>query len=234
MDMTREAPPRPAKHSYILGLSVFLVLLCAGTDAEASPARDKAGTSPIRDGFTLGATMGRGSIDIRCATCSDAKITEALSATGHLGYMVSPRLAIVGEYWLVRFKDRGSELFDDSEVHLVSQHMSTLAAQVYVTERLWIKGGFGFGWHVSDGDYDAPPPAPSGMPTNTHGTTTTTPEAAPRDAAQGTTRFVAMGLEVAHNHSFAADIQLRAGKTSFPERNYEVYNTGLNLGFHWY
>jgi hypothetical protein len=186
----------------------------------------------------MGATMGRGSIDIQCATCVDAKLTDALSASGHLGYMVTPRLAVVGEYWIVRFHDRGSELFDDSDVHLVSQHNSALAAQVFVTERLWVKGGFGFGWHFSDGDYHTPASVGEDRPTNNHSSAMTQSEdmrqGTPDGGVQGTTRFVAVGVEVVHNHVFSADIQFRAAKTSFPGDRLEVYNTGLNVGFNWY
>lgn len=237
--MARQLPSHAQKIPYLIGLLALSGLLFLGSPAEAGPFRDKLATTPVRDGLTMGASVGRGSIDVRCATCVDAKLTEAVSASGHVGYMVTPRLAVVGEYWLVRFKDRGSTLFDDSEVHLVSQHNSALAAQVFVTERLWIKGGFGFGWHFSDGDYRAPAPSvEEGMPTNTHSGAMTKSEdviqGLPEGPAQGTTRFVALGVELAHNHVFSADIQLRAAKTSFPSGRYEVYNTGLNVGFNWY
>jgi len=221
-----------------MGLSAFLGLLFAASPGDASPSGDKLATSPVRDGFTLGASIGRGSIDIRCATCVDAKLTEALSASGHVGYMVTPRLAVVGEYWMVRFEDRGSALFDDSDVHLVSQHNSALAAQVFIADRLWVKGGLGFGWHFTDGDYHTPAVVAEGMPPNAHGGAMSTSEDMRQDTRQGgmqgATRFVAVGVEVVHNHVFSADVQLRAAKTSFPGERYEVYNTGLNVGFNWH
>ena len=231
--MSRQVPLPTRQLSNLTGLFLLSVLLFSARPGEARPLRDKAGSSPVRDGFTMGATVGRGSIDIRCTTCTDTKLSDALSVTGHMGYMVNPRLAIVAEHWMVRFKDRGSDLFDDSEDHLVAQHMTGLAAQLFVTKRLWVKGGFGFGWHLSDGDYGDPVPTPDVMENSTH------PPAGAADSESegtvfGTTTFVAIGVELAHNEYFAADLQLRGGTTRRSDDRYQVYNTGLNVGFNWY
>lgn len=213
-----------------LSLSLLAALLMASRRAQAGSSWDKIATTPVRDGFTMGATIGRGSIEVQCATCPDAKISEALSVSGHAGYMVTPQLSIVGEHWMLRFNERGSKFFDDSEIHLVAQQMTTIATQLFVTNRVWIKGGIGFGWHITDGDYDASPAATEGLP-NKH-------QPAPKEMSEGkilgTATFVAVGVELAHNEVFAVDLQLRGGTTRRPDGRYQVYNTGLNVGFNWY
>ena len=46
--------------------------------------------------------------------------------------------------------------------------------------------------------------------------------------------FAAIGWELAHNSTFAAEIQFRIGASRRHDDLYQVYNTGLNIGFNWY
>ncbi len=213
----------------LLCLSTLLVL--AGS-AQAEDDRHKGATSPIRDGLFMGATFGRGSIEVDCESCNEGKITEALSVSAHAGYMVTPRIGILGEHWAVRYNDSGSDLFDDSARHLVAQHMSTVAAQLFVTNRLWVKAGFGVGWHITDGDYDQAPSRTGPVPVGAKGGQTA-PEASDESTA-GSATFAAIGWEMAHNEVFAMDIQFRVGTTKRPDERYQILNTGLNIGFNWY
>ena len=213
----------------LLTLGTLLLLT-----AEATADRDveKGVLSPIRDGFFAGASFGRGSIEVDCSTCDKAKLTEALSVTAHAGYMVTPRVGLVGEHWSVRYNERGGPLFDDSERHLVAQHMSTIAAQLFVTNRLWVKAGLGVGWHISDGDYDKDLPATVPQPVSKSGGQQM-PETSD-GSVMGSATFAAVGYELAHNSVFAADIQFRVGTTRRPDDRYQILNTGLNIGFNWY
>lgn len=219
----------------MLGLAVAtsLSLLLLASPARAERDAHSSVLSPNRDGFTMGATFGRGSIEVDCGTCGDAKLTEALSISAHAGYMITPRLALLGEHWSVRYNARGGPLFDDSERHLVAQHISAVAAQLFVTNRLWIKAGVGVGWHITDGDYDKDLPAApmaiaaaqgQGMPGGEDDA----------GSSAGRASFAAIGWELAQNSVFAADIQLRIGATRRADDRYQVYNTGLNIGFNWY
>ena len=220
------------RRTLLLAVSVLATPLVFSSPAEASHDRHKRVTSPVRDGFTMGATFGRGSIDVKCATCADAKLTEALSVSAHVGYMVTPRLALLAEHWSVRYNARGGALFDDSEDHLVAQHISTFAGQLFVTNSLWIKAGLGVGWHITDGDYDKDLSATTPMPIGANGTSS--PKGESRSRASGTASFAAIGLELAHNEVCAVDIQFRVGTTRLSDERYQVYNTGLNVGFNWY
>lgn len=217
----------------LLGLSVLSLVLVA-TPAYAQV--DSASVlGPQRDGFTMGATFGRGSIEVACDTCVEATLTEALSVSAHAGYMITPRLALLGEHWTVRYNARGGPLFNDNERHLVAQHMSTVAAQLFVTNRLWIKAGVGVGWHITDGEYDNAPKPRSTVGIAANGSASPVPSDEPEDeGSAGAASFAAIGWELAHNSVFACDIQFRVGATKRHDARYEVYNTGLNIGFNWY
>jgi hypothetical protein len=181
----------------------------------------------------MGASFGRGSIDVNCPSCGDATLTEALSVAAHAGYMITPRLALLGEHWSVRYNARGGALFDDSARHLVAQHISSIAAQLFVTHRIWVKAGLGMGWHITDGEYARPPAATGPMPVAAKGSSSMEPPSE-ESTSIGAASFMALGLEVAHNSVFAAEIQFRVGTSRAPDDRYQVYNTGLNVGFSWY
>lgn len=213
-------------------IAALATLLLLTTSAAAERDRGDGVLSPVRDGFTMGASFGRGSIEVDCDTCDSAKLTEALSVAAHVGYMVTPRIAILGEHWSVRYNERGGALFDDSQRHLVAQHMSTVAAQLFVTNSIWVKAGFGVGWHITDGDYDKELPQVGPTPVSANG------GERPADDGQGpelgNATFAAIGWEVAHNSVFAMDIQLRVGSTRRADDKYQILNTGANVGFNWY
>jgi hypothetical protein len=213
-------------------LLAFTTMLLLTGSALADSDAYKSVLSPERDGLTMGASFGRGSIEVDCDTCDTAKLTEALSLAAHIGYMVTPRIAVVGEHWTVRYNERGGPLFDDSERHLVAQHMSTSAAQLFVTHRLWLKAGVGVGWHITDGDYDKEMPISGPVAASATGGSRM-PESSD-SVAMGNATFAAVGYEFAHNTVFAADIQFRVGSTQRPDKRYQILNTGLNIGFNWY
>jgi hypothetical protein len=215
--------------SAIAALSTLLLLT---TSAAADSDRKSGVLSPVRDGLILGASFGRGSIEVDCDTCEAAKLTEALSLAAHVGYMVTPRIGIVGEHWTVRYNERGGPLFDDTERHLVAQHMSTIAAQLFVTDSIWVKAGVGVGWHITDGDYDKAPPQIGPMPVSAKGGES--PRKTDEGPDLGNATFAAIGWEIAHNSVFAADIQFRVGSTRRADQRYQILNTGMNVGFNWY
>ena len=222
-------------------------LLLASQSAEANPSRvydsgpvQFGPAKPVRDGFMAGASIGRGSIDIECDNCDGvAPVTEALSLTAHAGYMITPRLALLGEHWTVRYNDRGSEWFDDAAPHLIAQRVFAVAGQAFVTDRVWLKAGFGFGWHISDSHYakGGPPVPPQGGAVPAAGVGAAggvTPMDSTDRTGASPAYFVASGFEFAHNEFFAADVQVRVGATRRPQDEYQIYNTAVNVGFNWY
>lgn len=227
-------------------LAATTLVAAGGTKAHAEHINgveySSADVTPARDGLTFGASIGRGSIGVDCGNCDVTTLREALSISVHAGYMILPRLGIVGEYWSVRHNVRGGAWFDDSEYHLVAQNMTLLGAQVFVTDSIWLKAGIGVGTHVSDEPYakrksdrsstsqavsnagDAQNGSSGGMSETPYGSV----------SEHGAASFLAIGWEFAHNSVFAADVQLRIASTHMPGDDYQVDNTGVNVGFNWY
>lgn len=205
-----------------------MAVVALGLVATSSSARADG-----RDGLTFGASFGRGSIDVECGRCDHVDaITEALSLTAHVGFMLTPRLALVGEHWTVRWRDRGSEWFDDSLDHLVAQRITVIGAQAWLTRRLWVKAGLGVGYHISDSDYVREGAEPAGpRPAALASGSAIEDDRAPRATPA---YFTAIGWEYAHTETFSCDVQIRVGATRRPADEYQIYNTGLNFGFNWY
>ena len=211
-----------------------------GASASHSSDRSSDPNALQRDGLFGGFSFGRGSIDVDCGDCPSGggTLTEALSLETHVGYMLTSQLALIGEHWTIRYNARGGALFNDNAPHLVAQHVSSLGAQLFLGKSFWVRTGVGIGWHISDGDY-AKRIGPSGqMQAVTTGANNAqqSPERPPSEAVPGpgASYFAAIGWEVAHNRSFAAEIQLRAASTHRTDDAYEVRNVGLNVGASWY
>jgi hypothetical protein len=215
-----------------LGIGVLAVGLSWSAHA-AADRYDFEASTPQRDGFVVGASFGRGSIDVKCDSCGNRpSLKEALSVAAHVGYMITPRLAVLGEHWSVRYNARGGHWFDDSVAHLVAQHITAVAAQVFVTDSVWLKAGIGVGRHISDGDYARQHSGPQTPMVVSKDSMGPAPSESPSGASPAS--FVAVGWEFAHNSMFAAEIQLRTGTTRRPDNLYQVYNAALNVGFNWY
>jgi len=197
--------------------------------AAAAQGRDwRAATVGERSGLTIGASIGRGSIAIDCNVCQNVSpLTEALSTSLHVGFMLNPRLAILTEYWQVQYSDRGSDWFSDSQDHYVAQHMQTVGTQLWLTRALYLRAGIGVGWHHSDSYYAQPhrdgPMAAAGQGTSQ-----------PESSKYSPAVTAGIGYEFAHTRSFAADVQIRVGNTHRPADEYQVQNVALTFGAAWY
>lgn len=207
-----------------MGLLAALLVLTPGAAAEE------------RDGLTFGASLGRGSIDVACDGCDGvAPITEALSLTAHVGVLVTPRLSLLAEHWTVRYRDRGSEWFDDSLDHLVAQRITVGGAQAWVTRRLWLRAGVGVGYHISDSSYVQGGGSASGGDIRPASAAGALGERGDGRAPRVTPAyFTAIGYEVAHRSDLAVDVQIRFGATRRPADEYQIYNTAVNFGMSWY
>ncbi len=200
-------------------------------------AEPSGGEDLVRNGLFGGLSFGRGSIAVSCDDCGTgtATLTEALSLEGHAGYMLTPQLAVIGEHWTIRYNARGGDLFDDSASHLVAQHVSSVGAQLFLGHSLWIRTGFGVGWHISDGEYAKRTATVQDTPS---GSVALQQQRQPSTSAAaggvGAAYFAAVGWEVAHSRSFVAEVQLRAASTHRSDDQYQVRNVGLNVGASWY
>jgi hypothetical protein len=196
---------------------------------DVAPAAPAAAAAPARSGIFGGLSIGRGSIGIECDRCQNvATITEALSLSAHVGWMLNPSLAVVGEHWTVRYNDRGSEWFDDSAEHLIAQRISTVGGQLWVAPTLWVRAGLGVGKHISDSHYTKSLPPPSGVRASSVGEELEAPGDWTGAAA------AAIGYEFAHTPRFAAEVILRVGTTRRPSDEFQIHNTAITFGASWY
>jgi hypothetical protein len=88
-----------------------------------------------RYGLTIGGAIGPGSMAVNCDGC-DEDAVGALSLSGHIGAMVTPRLGLMGDFW-------GTWHFTGD--FTIEHAINTLAVQYWILPIVWIKGGLGLG-----------------------------------------------------------------------------------------
>ena len=155
-----------------------------------------------RSGLVIGGSVGAGAISaVNCDLyCGGAGMFE-----GHLGGMLNPRLALMGEIWA------SAHPWDDGMGTGTTYHgIYTIAAQYWATDILWVKGGAGFGQ----------------MQLGYDGAIQTNDES-------GFAIMAAGGVEVLQSYNFALDIQARFGH-GFYSQGGDVNNFGLLIGVNWY
>lgn len=156
-----------------------------------------------RDGLVVGFGLGGGKISAdNCGiVCGGAFMLDL-----RLGGMVNPRLALMGDYWGA-FRSFGDASGDGSTVHSIL----TFAAQYWVTDMVWIKGGIGGGrMQLVDETAGVLVGEETGF------------------AVQG-----GAGIELVQSHNFALDLQLRLGRGFYSEGG-DVNSFALMVGFNWY
>jgi len=154
-----------------------------------------------RHGLTLGGSIGGGAItsDGCGPFCGAAGMIE-----GHIGGMLNPRLALMGDFW------GSAHRWDDGLGTGTTYHgIYTLALQYWVTDILWLKGGAGFA-QLNFG-YDG----------------TANPD------ENGPGILGAIGIEVVQAYNFALDLQFRLGH-GFYDTGPDVSNIGFMVGVNWY
>jgi hypothetical protein len=130
-----------------------------------------------RQGLIFGAALGFGQNDASaCDICGGALAFEF-----HIGGMVTPQLALVGDFW---FNDHPIANSDSSMVHSIY----TFAIQYWPISQLWLKGGIGGG--------------------NVDITSATVGETS---GENGLAIMGAGGFEMLQAGNFALDLQLRVG-----------------------
>ncbi len=90
-----------------------------------------------RDGFVIGFSLGAGALtNDQCESCDSL---EGAAAEFHLGFMVSPQLALLVEGYGLSHAELNTTL---------TQSTGVFAAQYWVSPKFWLKGGLGSG-HIS-------------------------------------------------------------------------------------
>jgi hypothetical protein len=166
---------------------------------------------PYRRGLTLGVGIGLGAMnsDSALTECFDCNYDPiAVSFDFHIGGMINPQLAILGEvYW-------HAQNIDADGFNWLSQGMLLGAVQFWVTPQLWLKGGLGFATldtHYDDGyEYDD------------------------QNVDTGVAVLGAAGFEVLSAPWFSVDIQARLATGSYDGIDEQVSVGTVGVGFNWY
>jgi hypothetical protein len=170
-----------------------------------------------RAGLVYGFSVGLGAIGASTdtgASCGDACGIAGVGEV-HIGGMISPRAALMLEIWGADHPwSSGGNSFETINTFF------TGAAQYWLTDILWIKGGIGlaeFRESFESIDYN-------GYPYQTSDTTS------------GFALFGAGGIEVLQSYNFALDIQLRIGSGFYSQNggSFSAQNYALMVGFNWY
>lgn len=164
-----------------------------------------------RQGVTFGLGFGFGAMEddsgpIECFDCSYSPLAGSFDL--HVGGMLRPELALLGELWF-----QGQTL-DSTGANALVQSMAMVALQYWLTPQLWIKGGLG----VSrlDLSYD------DGY-------------AAFSDTIDtGGAVLGAIGYEVFYSPRFAIDLGLRLGAGTYDGIDEQISTVILGVGFNWY
>lgn len=164
-----------------------------------------------RHGFTLGFGFGIGGMSndngaIECGNCDYQPASVGFDF--HLGGMVNPRLALLGEIWGT------GQAVDASGTTVLVQTMVMFAVQYWATPQLWLKGGIGganLSYSIDDG-YDQ----------------------YSNDVDSGAAIMGAVGYELLSSPRFSIDLQLRVGSGSYDKLNDHIDTGMLGLGFNWY
>jgi hypothetical protein len=154
-----------------------------------------------RSGLVLGGSLGVGEISSdNCGPyCGGTFFFE-----GHIGGMLNPRLALMADLW------GAAHRWDDGYgTGTTYQGLYTLAAQYWVADMFWLKGGVGFAQlnfgydNMSNPDENGP-----GI-------------------------LAAAGFEVVQAYNFALDLQLRLGH-GFYDTGPDVNQVAFMVGANWY
>jgi hypothetical protein len=154
-----------------------------------------------RSGLVLGGSLGGGAISSDgCGPyCGSAGMFE-----GHIGGMLNPRLALMGDFW------GGAHPWDDGiGTGTTYQGIYTVALQYWATDIVWLKGGLGFAQLVFG--YDG----------------TEVPD------ENGAAVLAAVGVEIVQSYNFALDLHFRLGH-GFYDTGPDVNNFALMIGVNWY
>ena len=158
-------------------------------------------------GFSLGigGMHDAGGNITSCNNCDFNPI--AVEFDGHIGGMLSPRFALLGELQ-VNSQTVHSDYYDGDTV--LSQAVIMIAGQYWLTPQLWIKGGIGFAHLQADDYYFA------------------------YDLADGGAIMGAVGYELMSARNFAVDLQGRLIQGSYDSFNDSVTSATVGIGLNWY
>jgi hypothetical protein len=161
----------------------------------------------FRAGLVFGFAGGVGGIHVN--NCGDACGVAGV-LEGHIGGMINPRMALMLEIWGADHPwSAGGSSFETINTFF------TGAAQYWVNDIVWIKGGIGVAELREDIDI-----AYASYYRSTASTDS------------GFALFGAAGVEILQSYNFALDIQARVGNGFYSGGSAQNY--ALMVGFNWY
>ena len=161
----------------------------------------------VRRGLVLGFGIGGGSITPVDDSGAKDEQFEGMSFELHIGGMLTPQLALLGEIWAVTHHSDEEDITRNGELTL-THNIAVLAAQYWLTPRFWIKGGIGRASYTVEDDFG-------------------TYESEDAPAVMG-----GLGYELSHSRTFAIDLQLRFGSAEYEEG--QLQNGAFVVGLNWY
>ena len=168
-----------------------------------------------RSGLIFGGSIGLGGFWY--SQCNDI-CGGAGAIEGHIGGMVAPRLAIMGDFW-EGFHPFSSGGFSGTTY----QGIYTLAAQFWLSDNLWIKGGLGLGYLTVSSDI--------GYYYNGYTYSTSVSDSA-------FAFMLAAGIELYQAYNYALDLQLRYGNAVYTGAGLDSAGdtnmVTVMIGFNWY
>lgn len=199
-------PPGLPRLARLACLAVAFALAAAGAPgaSRAEPGRyyQEDPAASVRRGWNAGVGVGGG--EISCGGPGCEGVTEAGSLDVQLGLMLRPRLRAVADLWAMAHRE---------EDLAVNQTIATVGLQLWITSRLWVRGGPGL--------------ARAGF--------TYQGELVGAEEDRAQTRFGlagGIGFELLSRPSFALDLELRGG-TGFYQ-DIRAHNGALTAGLTWY
>jgi hypothetical protein len=188
-------------------IPTILALACTLGAAAAAGAQPAAQAPAPRDGMLIGFGIGAGEISCEGDGCND--FTEAGGVEFHIGGMLTPRLALMFDLWVM----------GHTHDNLTITHtIATGAVRYWVVPRLWLQGGLGGASAAYRWD---------GVFVNLEDRTETVPGV-----------MIGAGYEVAASRTFAIDLQFRAGTGFYGEEDgradLQAHNVWLGVGFTWF
>lgn len=189
------------RYRLIAMLGISLLVLGSTSTAFANNDDDERG------GLIFGLGLDAGHLQLSVGACPGEceGVTEAGGLNVHLGLMLTPRLAIVGELW-------GMGHMEDD--FFASQALATVGPQIWLGKRLWIKGGVGaaragFRYDTAIGGFE--------------------------DSTDYVfAASAATGFELISTEDFGLDLQLRGGSGFFGTADTRIRNLSLGVGINWY
>ena len=189
-----------------IGLITTFASLSAAEAQYGYPPPPPRPRGVYREGLTFGGALGLGIIDgPNCTTVCGGSFMGEL----HVGGMLNPRLALVGDVWV------GARYFTDPVIGNGSTYNSiwTIALQYWVTPIIWIKGGVGFA-NLTISDENDPNVSIA------------------FDNESGGAVMGAAGVEVVQSYNWALDLQVRAGHAFYDGG--DLNNLAFMVGLSWF